>query len=79
MEITNPSDIFFSSNAILVFVKFAVLIIFVFYDIFALMIIRQVDLMKSTLITPVSSSVKIIAIIHALFAILLTLFAFWVL
>lgn len=51
------------------FIKFAILLILIFYAIFALLIVRQVDLMSKTLITPVSPIVKAIAIIHAGFAI----------
>ena len=75
---TTLSDIF-NSQTVLLFVKFATLIIFIFYDIFALMIIRQVSLMKQALITPVSIYLKLIALLHALFAISLTFYAFWVL
>lgn len=49
--------------------KAAILLILVFYAIFALIIIRQVDLMSKTLITSVSPVVKAFAIIHAGFAI----------
>ncbi len=52
-----------------IFLKAAVIVILVFYSIFALLIVRQVDLMGKTLITPVSSIVKAVAIIHAGFAI----------
>lgn len=51
------------------FIKFAILLILFFYAIFALLIVRQVDLMSKTLITPVSPIVKAIAIIHAGFAV----------
>ena len=51
------------------FLKGSIVIILVFYAIFALLIVRQVDLMGKTLITPVSPLVKAIAIIHAGFAI----------
>lgn len=51
------------------FIKAAILIILVFYAIFALLIVRQVDLMSRTLITSVSPIVKAVAIIHAGFAV----------
>lgn len=53
----------------LLFLKVAIIIILVFYAIFALLIVRQVDLMSKTLITPVSPLVKAAAIVHAGFAI----------
>ena len=54
---------------ILAFGKGAILLILVFYAIFSLIIIRQVDLMSKTLITNVSPYVRALAIIHAGFAI----------
>lgn len=58
----------FGLEGILVFAKIAILIILVFYAIFGLIIVRQVDLMSKTLITKVSPIVKAISIIHAGFA-----------
>ncbi len=58
-----------------VFLKFATLIILVFYAIFALMIVRQVDLMSKTLITKVSPILKAFSILHAGFAIGLIILA----
>lgn len=46
-----------------------VFIILSIYSLFALLIVRQVGIMSATLITPVSSVVKFIAIVHAGFAI----------
>lgn len=59
-----PSN-FFASGAMLVFLKAAILLILIFYAIFALMIVRQVDLMSKTLITSVSPILKAFSIIHA--------------
>ena len=56
-------------QAALLFIKIAILIILILYAIFALLIVRQVDLMSKTLITPVSGVVKAISIIHAGFAV----------
>ncbi|TSC65719.1 MAG: Uncharacterized protein CEO21_351 [Microgenomates group bacterium Gr01-1014_80] len=61
---------------ILDFVKIAILILLFFYAIFALLIVRQVDLMSKTLITPVSALVKAISIIHAGFAVGFLVLAF---
>lgn len=47
------------------FLKGAVLLILIFYAIFALLIIRQVDLMVKTLITPVSPVLKVLAVVNA--------------
>lgn len=49
----------------LMIAKGAILLILIFYSIFALIIVRQVDLMSKTLITNVSPVVKFLAIIHA--------------
>lgn len=78
MPTATPVDIF-SSQAVLVFLKAAILIILIFYAIFALMIVRQVDLMSKTLITPVSPIVKAISIVHAGFAIALIVLAWGIL
>lgn len=59
----------FNFEVILVFVKAAILLILIFYAIFALMVVRQVDLMSKTLITEVSPVIKAFSIIHAGFAI----------
>lgn len=74
MEISDSLN-FLNSFAFLLFLKAATLIILAIYTIFAVMIVRQVGLMGRTLITPVSSIVKLFSIIHLLFAIGLTLFA----
>lgn len=50
-------------------IKFAILLILAFYAIFALVIVRQVDLMSKTLITPVSPLLKAVSIVHAGFAV----------
>ena len=60
---------FFESETVLIFLKVVILIILVFYAIFALLVTRQVDLMSKTLITKVSPALKAFSIIHAGFAI----------
>lgn len=60
---------FFNNIYLVAFLKWAILIILVFYCLFALIIVRQVDLMSRTLITPVSPLLKAITILHAGFAI----------
>lgn len=54
---------------LLTFIKAAILIFLFLYAIFALLVVRQVDLMSKTLITPVSPIVLAISIIHAGFSI----------
>lgn len=56
---------FFDSPEILIFLKGTILLILAFYAIFALMVVRQVDLMGKTLITKVSSMLKAFSILHA--------------
>lgn len=68
MPTTNPTD-FFGTAAILNFLKAAILIISIFYAIFAVMIVRQVSLMSKTLISKISPVIRAAAIIHAGFAI----------
>jgi hypothetical protein len=72
-----PTDPFnlFGSQALLIFLKAAILLILLFYAIFALLILRQVDLMSKTLITRVSPALKAFSIIHAGFAIGLIILA----
>ena len=67
----------FNNDYIFVFAKGAILLILIFYAIFSLIIIRQVDLMSKTLITGISPIVKILSIIHAMFVIALIVLA-WV-
>lgn len=68
MPTSTPFNIFDLELFIFVF-KAAILIILVLYAIFALIIVRQVDLMSKTLITGVSPLVKGIAIFQAGFII----------
>lgn len=58
-----------NSDYILTFGKGAILLILIFYAIFSLIIVRQVDLMSKTLVTTVSPYVRALAIIHGGFAI----------
>ena len=75
--VSDPS--LFNNIYLINFFKWAILIILVFYAIFALMIARQVSLMSKTLITPVSPIVLAVAIVHAGFAIGLIVLAWWIL
>lgn len=68
-----------NNDLILTFGKGAILIILIFYAIFSLIIIRQVDLMKKTLVTNLGSLVVVIATVHAIFAIGLIILAWWIL
>ncbi len=68
MPTTIPTNLF-DSDVAWVLLKAAILIILVFYVIFALMVVRQVDLMSKTLITQVSPILKAFSIVHAGFAI----------
>ncbi len=65
----NLSQDLLNNVYILVFAKWAVLLILVFYAIFAVMIVRQVDLMSKSLMTAVSPWLKAFSILHAGFAI----------
>lgn len=78
MPTTTPFNLF-ESEAVLIFLKTAVLIILVFYAIFALVVIRQVDLMSKTLITKVSPLLKVLSIIQAGFAIGIIILAWGIL
>ena len=70
---------FLNSDLILTFGKGAILLILIFYAIFALIIVRQVDIMGKTLITGISPLLRAFAIIHAGFAIGLIFLAWGIL
>lgn len=74
MPTITPSNLF-ELEPLLVVLKVIILIILVFYAIFALTIVRQVDLMSKTLITRVSPILKAFAIIHAVVALGLIILA----
>ncbi len=57
------------STFVLLGLRIFIFLMLTFYAIFALLIVRQVDLMSKALITPISPIVKALAIIHAGFAI----------
>ena len=74
---TNPSATNF--QVMILILKGAILIILLFYAIFSLIVVRQVDLMSKTLITAVSPVVKAFSLVHAGFSIGLTILAFGIL
>lgn len=76
---TNAINLLFTSAFFLSFVKLAIIVILIFYAIFALMVVRQVDLMGKTLITKVSPILKALAIAHAGFAIGLIILVIFIL
>ena len=75
-----PTTIDLLNNTFLLFFgKGVILILLVFYAIFALIIIRQVDLMGKTLITGIAPVIKVLAFFHAIFAIGLIFLALMIL
>lgn len=64
---------------VFILAKGAILLILVFYAIFSLIIVRQVDSMGKTLVTNISPIVKGVAIIHAGFAVGLIVLAWGIL
>lgn len=70
---------FILSSYFLSIIKGAILLILIFYAIFALIIIRQVDLMGKTFVTNISAVLKAFSIIHAGFAIGLIFLAWGIL
>jgi len=75
MEVSNLLD----SDITLIFLKGVILLILLFYGIFALIIVRQVDLMSKALITSISPYIKTFAFLHAIFAIGLIFLAWGIL
>ncbi len=67
------------ADLLLPILRVGILLILFFYAIFALIIVRQVDLMGETLMTPVSPIVKAVAIIHCGVAIGLIVLVFGIL
>lgn len=59
--------------------KGIILLILIFYAIFSLIIVRQVDLMSKTLVTGISPIVKAVSVVHAGVAIGLIILAFGIL
>jgi len=78
MPTTIPTNVL-DSEAIAIILKAAILLILAFYAIFAVIVVRQVDLMSETLITRVSPILKAFSIIHAGFAIGLIVLAWGIL
>ncbi len=78
MPTTSQINIFDFESVFIVF-KGVILLILIFYAIFSLIIVRQADLMSKTLITKVSPLVKVLAIIHAGFALGLIVLAWGIL
>ncbi len=68
MPTTTPTN-FLDLTATLIFLKTTLLIILLFYAIFALIVIRQVDLMSKTLITSLAPIVTFLSIIQFVLAI----------
>ncbi|MBI2600517.1 hypothetical protein HYW42_01075 [Candidatus Daviesbacteria bacterium] len=75
----DQTNLVFDFSFLVPYFRYVVLLLLVFYAIFALIIVRQVDLMGKTLITPISPVVTAAAIIHAGFAIGLLILVFGVL
>lgn len=65
MQIT--TDWLLNNMYVLFFAKSAILILLILYAIFALIIVRQVDLMSKTLTTGIAGIVKLFAFLHAFF------------
>ncbi len=66
---------FIASNIFLITIKVTILLILLFYAIFALLIIKQVSVMVKTVITGISPLLMGIAIFNALFALVLIVLA----
>lgn len=77
MEVNTASIL--NIDFILTFGKGAILLILILYAIFALVIVRQVDLMSKTLITSISRYIRLFATVHAIFALVFILLAWGIL
>jgi len=74
MVILSPFTIF--GLSLLFFVKVSIIILLVFYTIFSLIVLRQVNLMSKALNTPVSFIVEVLAWVNVIFAAAFTYYAF---
>ena len=68
MPVTIPSNPF-EFESIRILLKAAILIILVLYAIFALVVVRQVNLMSQTLISKVSPVLKALSLLNVGFAV----------
>lgn len=60
---------FFGAIAVILLIKYGILVLLFLYIIFSLIVVRQVSLMSKALITPVGPIVKALAIFNAGFAV----------
>lgn len=68
-----------SSDYSFVVLKAAILLLLILYAVFALIIVRQVDLMGQTLISGISKLIKLISVIHLVFVLGLIILAWSIL
>ncbi len=66
---------FITSNYFLIIIKAGILLILVFYAIFALIIIKQVSSMAKTFVTNISPIFSTFAVFNAIFALVLIVLA----
>lgn len=63
-----------AQNIILLLVKLLLIVGSLLYLIFAFVVVRQVQVMRSTVLTPLSNVVQILGLVHLLFAVGVLLF-----
>ncbi len=75
-----PSDGIISGpllqNGVWILFDWGVVLFTILYFVFSLIVVRQVNLMTETLITQVSGYIRVFAILHALFALGFSNFAY---
>lgn len=68
-----PIDTLITSPILLLFFKFFLVALMIIYVIFSIVVIRQIAIMRQTLITTFSPVIRIAGYIHLLFAVLVLL------
>lgn len=68
----NPQELSLSYSILILF-KYLLILASVLYLVFSFVVIRQISIMKKTLITPVSGSISLLGWLHFGFALLVLL------
>ncbi len=76
--ITDPSLVFTTTDLFLLAIKLMLLVGGVIYFIFSVLIVRQVQLMRSTIMTSLSLPLIFIGIVHAFLALLALIYYLFV-
>ena len=68
-----PLDMLVMSPILLMFFKFFLIALMIIYVIFSIVVIRQIAIMRQTVITPFSPTIRLFGYMHLLFAVMVLL------